>query len=69
MPDNIAAGYPVTIVASGGIPVSESAVGRAMTPTTTPGAVAVTIVASGGEPVKFIGPDQEAWPGGTDPTP
>jgi hypothetical protein len=65
----IAAGEPVTIVASGGLPVSESAQGTPMTPTTTPGAVPVTIVASGGQPVRFIGLDHEHWPNGVDPTP
>jgi hypothetical protein len=62
-------GYPVTIVESGGMPVSESASGVPMTPTSDPGALPVTIVTDGGVPVTFIGPDFELWPGGEDPTP
>jgi hypothetical protein len=58
---------PVTIVASGGLPVSESATGTPMTPTdgTTdnqPLAMPVTIVADGGMPVNFVKDDLSDYP-------
>lgn len=57
---------PVTVVASGGVLVTESGdnTGTPMTPTS--GARPVTI-GSGGPPVTFIGTDGTLWPGGTQP--
>ncbi len=57
----------VTVVGSGGVPVTESPAntGTPMTPTT--GARPVTIVASGGPPVTFVGTDGTLWPGGVAP--
>lgn len=50
---------PVTIVASGGLPISETPKGTPMTPTqgTDPKAMPVTIVASGGLPVVLVNND------------
>jgi hypothetical protein len=58
---------PVTIVASGGLPITETPKGTPMTPTdgsTTnqPRAMPVTIVASGGLPVVLVKDDLSAYP-------
>lgn len=61
---------PVTVVASGGIPVCESAngFGLPLTPAVNGFGTAVTIVANGGGiPVIFISVDGVLWPGGVAP--
>lgn len=57
----------VTVVVSGGVPVTESPndTGVPLTPTT--GARPVTIVVSGGVPVTFISAAGVLWPGGVAP--
>ena len=60
---------PVTIVSSGGLPVTESTNGFGVPLTPKAGAAPVTIVASRGIPVIFMGENFELWPGGVDPTP
>lgn len=50
---------PVTIVADGGLPVTESASGTPMTPVADPAptGIPVTIIADGGIPVTFVNDD------------
>ena len=57
---------PVTIVASGGVPIVDDPLGIPMTPTdgTTdnqPLAMPVTIVSSGGLPVNLVNEDLSDW--------
>ena len=55
----------VTVVASGGLPVSEATNGTPLTPADN--AVPVTIITDGGMPVTFISVDGILWPGGVAP--
>lgn len=53
---------PVSIVASGGVPIVSSALGTPMTPVTAPVyAVPVTIVTTGGFPVHLVNEDFTDW--------
>lgn len=52
--------FPVTIVASGGIAVTNSTSGFPATPITA-GGVAITLVVSGGLPMALVNEDLSAW--------
>lgn len=60
--------FPVVLVASGGIAVSEAPTnfGLPATPVTSNG-IAVTLVPNGGLSVTFISADGVLWPGGVEP--
>lgn len=52
--------FPITIVAAGGIAITETDIGTPMTPVTS-GGFAVTRVASGGLPVRLVNNDLSPW--------
>lgn len=58
---------PVTIVETGGVPVTEHPDDAGVPLTPASGARPVTIVASGAPPVTFVGTDGTLWPGGVEP--
>jgi hypothetical protein len=57
----------VTVVVSGGVPVTESLNNTGVPMTPTDNARPVTIVASGKPSVTFVGTDGTLWPGGVAP--
>jgi hypothetical protein len=58
---------PVTVVVSGGVPVTEHPTNRGTPQTPGAGHRPVTFVVSGGVPVTFVGTDGTLWPGGVAP--